>query len=785
MRRSVFSKVAQGTLVALWSVAALVAGWSQPQETVLRLPNDTVRITRDRYGVPTVQATTFYGLLYGNGYAIAQDRLWQMELYRRQARGELAEIMGARALEQDRATRIEGYTEAELQAQIARLPTELQEALSAYAAGVSAWMEEAKRAGKLPKQFAEHGIEPRPWQPTDSVAIGVMMLRRFGGILSAGDLRNYALYQFLKARNKDLAPVWANDLLWLQDPTSPTTVPAEDDPRQAHRRDPRETLQRMRRHLELLPEIGLNVLLPALRIASGEAQIEFARAHGLYTQFGSYAILVSPQRSATGIPMLVGAPQMGFSVPHIATEIHLMGAGINARGMTFAGVPGVLIGTTEHLAWTFTSGVSDLCDAFILKLNPQNPEQYWYKGTWRTMDKRTETIRVKGAEPVQLTVYRCVYGPVVAIDTRNHVAVAIKLSYWDGELEALRAYYGILRARTVGDFERAVAHIPASFNAFCLTRTGDIAYFYCGRVPIRPEGVDPRLPLLGTGEYDWKGLMPFSQMPRVVNPKQGYIANWNNKPAVWWENTDTPVWGMIFRVYRLNDLIRSKPRLTVDDLKAFIRDIAEYDEDAGKLLPIMLRIVKRNERAMTDELRAAVRLLEAWDCHEREGSAAKVLWDAWLDAVRTRVFADDLGNFLSPDLFRLAIQPSYIAYALLGKRAPVPRLYDYFNGKEPEELLTIALADALTQLKRRYGGGMNLWRYSAPRMGWGEALPGVPYTDRGSYIQIIQFGEQFFGETVLPPGQSEDPNSPHYRDQRDLASWWFFKPISLNPPSAQ
>lgn len=762
------------SVISVLSLSAVLA-----QATELQVRGDTVRITRDRYGVPTVQANTLYGLMYGNGYALAEDRLWQMELYRRQARGEMAEIMGTRAVEQDKAARTEGYTEAELQAQIDRLPAELREALDAFAAGISAWMQEAQRAGKLPKQYSEHGIEPRPWRPTDTVAIGVMMLRRFGGVMSAGDLRNYALYQFLKARNKDLAPVWANDLLWLQDPTSPTTVPAEEDSRKAHRRDPRQTLQQMRAHLELLPEVSLNVLLPALRIATGEAQIEFAREYGLYTQFGSYAILVSPQKSATGMPMLVGAPQMGFTVPHIAAEVHLKGAGINARGMTFPGVPGVLIGTSEHLAWTFTSGVADLADAFILKLDPQNPERYWYKGTWRTMEKRTETIRVKGADPVQLTVYRCVYGPVVGIDTRNHTAVALKLSYWGSELEVFRAYYGFLQARTVSDFERAAAHIPASFNAFCVTRTGDIAYFYCGRVPIRPEGTDPRLPLIGTGEYDWRGIMPFSQMPRVINPKQGYIANWNNKPAVWWENADTPVWGMISRVYRLNDLLRSKSRVTVDDLKAYIRDIAEYDEDAGKLLPIMLRVVKRNERAMTDELRAAVRLLEAWDCYEREGSAAKALWDAWLDATRTRVFADDLGNFFSPDLFRLAIQPSYIAYALLGKQAPVPRQYDYFNGKKPEEVLTIALADALTQLKRRFGGGMELWRHEVPRMGWGNALPGVPYTDRGSFIQIIQFGERVFGETVLPPGQSENPASPHFGDQRDFASWWFFKPFTL------
>jgi penicillin amidase len=509
------------------------AVWSQPQPVELNVRGETVRITRDRYGVPTVRANTQYGLLYGNGYAIAQDRLWQMELYRRQARGEMAEIMGSRALEQDKAARTEGYTDAELQMQISRLPRELQDALDALAAGINAWIQEAQRTGKLPKQYAENDIEPRPWRPTDTVAIAVMMMRRFGGVMSAGDLRNYAFYQLLKARNKDLAATWANDLLWIQDPTSPTTVPPEDDSRKAHRRDPRQTLQQMRKHLELLPDIGLNVLLPALRIASGQAQIEFAQEHGLYTHFGSYAILIGPQKSATGLPILVGAPQMGFSLPHIAAEIHLNGAGINARGMTFPGLPGVLIGTNENLAWTFTSGVADFVDAFILKLDPQNPERYWYKGTWRTLEKRTETIRVKGGEPVELTVYRSVYGPVVATDARNAVAVSLKLSYWNHELEAFRAFYGFSdrahggRLRACGRRTSLPRSTPSAPRARATSRTST-----AGARPIRADGVDPRLPALGTGEYDWKGIKPFSEMPRVVNPKQGYIANWNNKPAV-------------------------------------------------------------------------------------------------------------------------------------------------------------------------------------------------------------------------------------------------------------
>jgi penicillin G amidase len=752
-----------------------LSAWAQ--RTELRVRGETVTIIRDAYGVPHVFASSLYGLFYGNGYAIAQDRLWQMERYRRQARGELAEILGPSALEQDRAARIEGYTEEEMERQIQRLSAELREALSGYADGVNAWIEEAKRAGKLPPGYAEAGIEPRPWRPTDTVAIGVMMSRRFGGLMAAGDLRNFTLLQYLRMRSKEHAETWANDLLWLQDPNSPTTVPPEDDPRKAHKVDPKRALEQFKKHAAQLPNIGLEVLLPALRMASGEAQIEFARQHGLYTHFGSYAIAIAPKKSATGNALFVGAPQMGFSIPHIAAEVHLSGAGINAQGMSFPGIPGILIGATDHIAWSFTSGIHDLADAFIEKLNPENPEQYWYKGEWRPLEKRVEVIRVKGREPIELTVYRSIHGPIVAIDKRNNVAIAWSLSFWGKELESMNAYYGILRARTVGDFERACSHIVASFNAFCATRTGDIAYFYCGRPPIRAEGVDPRLPVWGTGEYDWKGIIPFEQMPRVINPKRGFIVNWNNKPAVWWENCDTPAWGAIFRVHRLIELASRKPVLSLDDVKAMIADIAMYDEDAAKLKPVMLAIVKRH-RNLTPEMQQAIRVLEAWDNSEREGSMGKVIWDAWLDATRTRLFGDDLGNFFDPNLFRMAIQPSYILYALQGNKAAVPRLYDYFNGKPKEEVLAIALGDALTQLKQQYGANMSQWRYKAPRMNW-DKLPGIPYTDRGSYIQVIELSNPIVGENILPPGQSEDPTSPHFSDQRDLSSWWLFKPMQL------
>lgn len=745
----------------------------------LKVKGDTVTIVRDSYGVPHVRANTLYGLFYGNGYAIAQDRLWQMERYRRQAKGELAELMGPSAAEQDKATRLEGYTEEERWAQFERLPQDGKEALQAYADGVNAWIKEATAKGSLPEGYKQAGISPREWSVTDSVAIGTMMVRRFGS--AGGELRNLALLIYLRLRNKEKAEMLLNELAWLNDPSSPTTIPPGEDARKPKRYAPQVALQRLQAHAKNLPNVGFDVLLPALRFASSQPQIEFAQAHGLPAYLGSYAILVSPQKSASGYAMLVGAPQMGFTTPCIAHEIHLQGAGIQVIGISFAGVPGVLIGHTAELAWTMTSGIHDQVDCFIEKVNPDNPDEYWYKDRWVRFQKRTEQIKVKDSKPITLEVYRSVHGPIVAFDRVNKIAFAKAMSFWDQELETMRMLWGVYQARSIEEVGKAASLGVASFNFFCATKKGEIGFWYCGRPPIRAEGVDPRLPVWGTGEYDWKGILPFEQMPHLINPKQGFLVNWNNKPAPWWDNSDTPFWGAIFRVQRLIDLAKSKPLLTPDDLKQMIIDIASYDLDAEHLKPFLLQAARKYKEKLIPEMRQAIRYLEAWDNHAYEGCVAKTIFDEWLNTFRARVFMDEYGDFLDRNLFNLAIQPSLILYTLQGKKATVPRLHDFFNGKVWDQVVLEALREALQSLKRKHGDEMSRWRYHVPRMRLAP-LPDVPYSNRGTYIQVVELSSpDIQGENVLPPGQSEHPDSPHYSDQRDLASWWMFKPMLFKP----
>lgn len=762
---------------ALFMCCLCVIGFAQ-QKTEIQAKGETVTIIRDNYGVPHINASSIYGTFFGNGYAHAQDRLWQMEMNRRYARGQAAEVMGPSALKQDQEARSNGYTDDELLTQFNRLPMEAKEAIQGYVDGVNGWI--TAMGNNAPAKYAEMGISPRPWEVEDTIAIGVLMSRRFGSTFAGGgELRNLGLLAYLRTINKENAEVILNDLMWVQDPASPTTVPANEDRRKGRKADPRQTLESLKKHAATLPDVPLTTLLPAISLSSEESRMEFAQAHGLVTRLGSYALLVGKEKSASGTPILMGAPQMGFTVPHIAAELHLKGADIEVMGMGFPGTPGVLIGTSKKMAWTFTSGIHDLVDTYILKLNPNDPEQYWHNGKWVSFEKREEIYKVKGQDDARQEVRRSVYGPVSIIDKANNVAFTSRMAFWMQELEFFRAYLGIYRATSVEDFRNALRNIPVSFNAFCATQSGDIAFQFCGKAPIRPEGLDPRLPAWGTGEYDWKGFVPFDEMPAIVNPKQGFITNWNNKPATWWENVDSPIWGAIWHVSRISDLAKSKPLLTPEDVRDIAVDIASYDILAEYVNPIIVQTLKKNANTLSPDMQRALRYLEAWDHHGKEGSVPKEIFDAWVDAFRKRTLAAALGPLLDNTLIRplASRQPSWIYYTLMGKNSNVPRLFDYMKGQSRDAVVLASMQEAIETLKKSKGDNMSAWRFSAPRISF-RPLASVPYDDRGSYIQIITLTSPWvYGINVLPPGQSENPNSPHFSDQRDLASWWMFKPM--------
>src|SRR5205085_6496740 len=205
---------------------------------------------------------------------------------------------------------------------------------------------------------------------------------------------------------------------------------------------------------ELLPAAAFSpsAARAAMERANRSEVLRVASSLKLPTTWGSYAIVVSGRKMAGSAPVLVGGPQMGFSTPQIAHEVHLSAPGLDVIGMGFAGVPGVLIGHNPRLAWTTTTGDADEEDIFVETLNPADPEQYWFNGAWRRMEKRVETIAVRGGAPVTDEVFRTVHGPVLEWDREHHLAYSKQMAYWKREAAALEAVYRFNRAATAREF---------------------------------------------------------------------------------------------------------------------------------------------------------------------------------------------------------------------------------------------------------------------------------------------------------------------------------------------
>ena len=764
----------------LWT--ALSAAWAYEKE-VLTVDGQQVTIVRDDYGVPHVFAESERGLFYGDGYAVAQDRLMQMEKYRRAGRGTLAEAFGKSFVDHDKDVRLNGYTEAELQAQFNGLPPRFRATLEAYADGVNAWAQKAKAEGKLPGMMTALGIEFAPWKVTDSVAIGAMMARRFGSG-GATQLITLRMYKRLQEKYGAKAEGMFNDIAWVNDPEAPTTIPPGEGKAQQIMLPP-APLAHIKR---LAGKLDGRLLASAIEKADwARAHEDFMRAAGIAAKWGSYAVVIGPKRSAGGSAILLGGPQMGFETPQIAHEVHLDGAGINSMGMGFAGVPAVLIGRNQHIAWTTTTAVGPVEDIFVETLDSKDPHRYLHDGKHLDMDKRVEVINVRGEPPVEMEIYRTVHGPVIEWDEKAGVAYSHAMNYWMREMGVMDSVFGYNTASNIEDFARAASMCTTAHNWLCATQDGDIGFWHCGKVPQRRAGIDWRLPIPGTGEYDWQGDVPFSKMPQIINPRQGYLCNWNNKPAVWWAPGSSSPWGAVFRLRSIKQAIAKQDLLTLATVRDLQKDYGLNYYFADYFKQYLLDAAARKRAWSDDRVREALRYIKAWDNHAVNRSIGMSIFAAWHRAVLKSVFEDEFGGMAGfEDTFRdilvtgrteMLDRFSSILYrSLQGSRAALPVSRDYWNGADRDQVMLDALKTALDELGKKFGTPqMNLWQHDQGKIRF-DPLPWIPLYSRGTYIQIVECSKpDLVGVNILPPGQSEDPKSPHFGDQRELAGYWMFK----------
>src|SRR5262245_15030894 len=395
MHRTLGRSLLLGTLLAA-VITTSPAGQGTATWSQLAVGGDRVRIYRDEYGVPHIFAETARGLYEAYGYIVAEDRLWQLEVNRRSGRGRLAEIFGAGSVMADRTTRTLGYTDAELDEQFAQLPAADQERFESYVRGLNRYVAAVvvpDPLNKLPFEFHHLGIGvPDPWTAIDAFAFGVREMR---GFLERGDVErsNQALLNNLVLLHGPTAGLEVfNDVHWTNDPEGSATVPQVGAIGKKQHDVPSPSQ---------LAAIGV----AAEPIVDDEAARTILESIGVPTSLGSHGWVVSAAHSTEGGPMLFGGPQLPFTTPDTVHEVQLKGPDVNVAGMSFAGIPTVLIGRTSHIAWTAMTAFFNNVDTYVETLCGEGAGSgYLFNGVCTPYERRTETIQIKGSAPLVLTV---------------------------------------------------------------------------------------------------------------------------------------------------------------------------------------------------------------------------------------------------------------------------------------------------------------------------------------------------------------------------------------------
>jgi penicillin G amidase len=578
----------------------------------------TVTILRDSFGVPHVDDSPIR-TAYALGYATAEDRLWQLEVYRRVAEGRLAEVFGSVDLQIDEITRRDGYTDKELRAMYRATSRQNRQLANAFIAGINFYISQAKLdpAAKLPVEFTFYNFFPAPWNSADLTAAAVLLNRAFA--VGGNEVDNAAFYlQLVDAFGQSKGQGIFNDFFWITDPAAPTTIPFasghyDAPPTGAVQRFNADQISAVTNYASQIEAADMTVLQDSAALLAAQ------RRHGLSLHQGphSNAIVISGALTQDGAPLLLGGPQNGLAVPNPWHEYGARTGGSAAAGLG-APVGTVAVGRTQDAVYTLTAGLSDVIDTYIDTFDPAHPN--------KKLKCRTETFTVSGqSQPVTLKICRTVHGrgaskiecPVFYQDPAAGVAFSRCSAFWKSELKSGEAVGELANTNSLAEFEKVLPGIVLNHTFTYADREGNIAYFHEGRFPIRPANTDPRFPLLG-GSEEWTGFVPESAKPRVLNPGQGWLANWNNDPESGWPALEQrEEWGAEDRVQGIADIIQRKlsaGKLTLNDLNEINFEVSQKDVFASRSVPYLENAIAGVPSADPDyaALNQAGTLIDQW-----------------------------------------------------------------------------------------------------------------------------------------------------------------------------
>lgn len=740
----------------------------------------SVEIKVDQWGVAHIYAQNEADLFFAQGYYAARDRLFQFEVWRRQATGTVAEILGPRELNRDIGTRLFQFR-GDMDTEMAHYHPRGISIIESFTKGVNAYIKLTKEnPDLLPMEFELLDIEPEYWTPD-------IVISRHQGLL--GNIGNELATARAVAK---LGPEKVQELSWFHPKKPNLNIDPAIDP-SLFEEDILELYNAYRRPVRFQPEDIIGDARNDLEAYRNLAQVEEKRweedfKKGL-TNIGSNNWIVSGDHTASGYPMMANDPHRTQAVPSLRYMVHLHAPGWNVIGGGEPEIPGISIGHNEHGAWGLTVFRTDAEDLYVYQTNPDNPNQYWYKGAWEDMKIIKDTIPVKGQDPIIVDLKYTRHGPVVFEQEHSNTACAVRCGWLEYGGSPYLASLRMDQAKTFEEFRDACnfSHIPGE-NMIWADREGNIGWQAVGIAPIR-KNFSGMVPVPGDGRYEWDGYLPIIAKPNLYNPESGIFATANeNVTPNDYEHWDAIgfSWSDPFRGNRVREVLASGRKHSLADMARLQTDYLSIP--ARTLVPLLTPLTFEDDQTMV-----AKGHLVNWDYQLLPNSIAAAIYVEWEKALSNAV-----SSWVIPSegrgLVRLQLK-QVIDFLLMpdghfGKDALAVR----------DQILKDALQIAIKALQTRVGEDMNQWQYGqeklkhivlkhplssavstdvraklevgpAPRGGYGHTVnsTGGNYNQSSgaSFRIIVDTGDWDRCLATNSPGQSGDPENKNYKNLFD------------------
>jgi penicillin amidase len=744
------------------------------RDVIIEGVKDTVAVYRDQFAVPHVYAQNEEDLYRAVGYVMAQDRLWQMDFLRRITTGQLSEIFGKETVDYDHLMRALRMSDKS-RLMLSQCGPALIKAVEAFSDGVNQFIEQNR--DNLPLEFSLLGYEPEEWLPVHSLNLV--------GHMAWG-----------------LTQPWSSEILvhLLGEKLGPKS----------------------KKFMEMLPDISRHSITVCPDFSSSPkpgktskvglhdtllAQDHIPSIPGLAVFDASNNWAVSGEKSVTGKPLFANDMHLQLFVPGIWYQMHQVIEGngedkLNVTGVVLPGQPLIVSGHNNYIAWGMTNVMVDDMDFYNESINPQNPNQYRFNGQWKDMEVRGEVIKIKGGASVEKVIRFTHRGPVIS-EFKGVKDRAISMRWIGNDFSnEFRSVYLLNRARNWEEFREAVrTFIAVSQNIAYADTAGNIGMQVCAGVPIR-KGDGITVAPGDTGEYDWKGIVPFDELPYSFNPANGYVSSANNKSV----NDDYPYYisrwfAVPDRIERIREMLEQKEKLSMDDFKQMHADVKS--KHVRRCLGDIAAVLKQSGDLSGDE-KEALDILSGWDgVMAKENPGAIIFENLFLVMVKNLV-RDELGD----DLYR----------KYLGKKTLVRDLFfntwknkdsQWCDNVETEaketfdDWIRISFKETVGLLKSREGGKPSDWRWGRrhklllmhpigrvkvlnfvfnfnrgpfPIGGSFHTVCPYSYSLRNPFVSDYGASQRHIYDTsdwdesfsIIPTGTSGIPSSPHYCDQTKL-----------------